>query len=120
KQFAELPQWLLGNLLDFNYVSEGLLPTQAGGKANSTGFTVGHMRYDVVVVPALRTIRSTTLDRLEAFAARGGTLVFAGEVPSLVDAQPSDRAQRLAARATACAWDERAIVACLEPARLID
>lgn len=120
KQFAELPQWLLGNLLDFNYVSEGLLPTQSGGKANSAGFTVGHMRYDVVVVPALRTIRSTTLDRLEAFVARGGTLVFAGEIPSLVDAQPSDRAQRLAARAIVCPWDERAVVACLESVRLIE
>lgn len=120
KQFAELPQWLLGNLLDFNYVSEGLLLTQAGGDTDATGFKVGCMRYDVVVVPAMRTIRSTTLDRLETFATSGGTIIFAGEIPSLVDAKPSKRAHRLATRATCCAWDERELVERLQPSRLVD
>src|SRR5258708_9967956 len=31
RQFLELPQWLLGGLLDFDYISEALLPKQAGG-----------------------------------------------------------------------------------------
>jgi len=120
RQFAELPQWLLGNLLDFDYVSEGLLPTQSAGAAKSARFTVSEMHYDVVVVPALRTIRGTTLERLERFADRGGTIVFAGEIPSLVDAQPSQRAQQLAARAQRCPWDERDIVALLQTWRLVD
>ena len=56
------------------------------------------MRYDVVIVPGLRTIRATTLERLERFRAAGGTVIFAGELPSFVDAVPSDRARELAAR----------------------
>lgn len=120
RQFAALPQWLLGNLLDFDYVSEGLLPTQSDGDEPASGFAVGCMRYDVVIVPSLRTIRGTTLDRLERFAAAGGMIVFAGALPSLVDAQPSDRARRLAARAISCRWDERELVACLEPWRSVD
>ena len=59
------------------------------------------MAYDAVVVPPLATIRGSTLERLEAFAAAGGRLVFLGEPPALVDCAPSDRAGRLAAGRTA-------------------
>jgi hypothetical protein len=56
------------------------------------------MAYDAVIVPNLHTIRSTTLDRLEQFAQAGGKVVFAGGIPSLVDALPSDRAAKLAGK----------------------
>src|SRR5690606_26011386 len=69
RHFAELPRWLLGSLLDFDYVSEGLLPDQRAGARGAKAFQVGATRYDVVIVPSLRTSRRTTLVRLEAFAA---------------------------------------------------
>lgn len=91
--FANLTQWLLHGLIDFDFICESLLPQQ--WQPDREKFRVGRMAYDVVVVPPMRTIRSTTLDRLEQFA---GPIIFAGEIPSLVDAVPSDRAVKLAAR----------------------
>lgn len=119
RRHAELPEWLLGALIDFDYLSEYLLAEQPGA-ADAAGFTVGAMRYDAVVVPALRTIRGTTLARLERFAAAGGTVIFAGETPSLVDAQPSPRARELAQRVRRCAWDRARLLGLLEPFREID
>ena len=57
---------------------------------------VGPMAYDVVILPNLTTIRSTTLNALEQLHHQGGNIYFLGDAPSLVDAMPNDRAQRLA------------------------
>lgn len=93
--FADLTAWLLFGLIDFDFIAESLLPALCP-IVRDGHLVVGHATYDVVIVPGMRTIRSTTLDRLEAFQAQGGHLLFLGEIPSLVDAQPSDRAQQLA------------------------
>ena len=50
---------------------------------------VGEMRYDAIVVPGCETLRSSTLDRLEAFRRSGGELIFLGNAPALADALPS-------------------------------
>ncbi len=120
RQFEQIPQWLLRNLLDFDYVSEGLLPKQNPAVAPGPRFKVGKMAYDVVVVPGLRTIRGSTLDALERFADAGGCVLFAGHVPELVDAQPSRRAVLFAERAHGCNWDERELVERLAPWRTVD
>ena len=52
---------------------------------------VGQMRYDVVLVPGCETLRTTTLERLEAFRQAGGRLLFLGEPPRLENALPSRR-----------------------------
>ncbi len=95
--FADLTRWLLYGFADFDFISEALLPRQAAG-ADASRFRVGQMAYDAVVVPNLRTIRSTTLARLERFADAGGAVLFAGEIPDLVDAAPSAAPAALAAR----------------------
>jgi hypothetical protein len=61
-----------------------------------TPLQVGEMQHDIVGVPNLQTIRTTTLERLESFQKAGGTLIFLGDIPTLVDANPSGRAERLA------------------------
>jgi hypothetical protein len=78
------------------------------------------MAYDVVVVPAMRTMRETTIERLEAFADAGGQVIFAGEIPSLVDAMPSDRGQRLANRCTRIELTRTQLMRALEPYREVD
>jgi hypothetical protein len=82
-------------------------------------FIVGRMAYDAVIVPNLRTIRTATLTRLERFRSAGGTVMFAGGVPEFVDAQPSPAAKRLARQCESVAFDENAILAALEPMRLL-
>ena len=116
RHFSEITTWLLRGLIDFDYVSEALLPTLSA-ENQGRQFHVGVMRYDAVVVPALRTIRNSTLNRLESFAAAGGQVLFAGNIPELADARPSTRARRLAARTQSCSWDRAEILNAIAPHR---
>jgi hypothetical protein len=117
--FKQITEWLLFGQLDFDYISESLLPDlcpkQVGNK-----LVVGKMLYDAVVVPPMRTIRSATLDRLEAFVDAGGKIVFAGEIPELVDAEPSDRAKLLAQKCKAVSFAQASLIRELEPFREIE
>jgi hypothetical protein len=114
--FAELTEWLLFGQIDFDFIAESLFPDLSPTQATAP-LMVGQSVYQVIIVPSLRTIRTTTLQRLEAFHADGGQLIFAGEIPSLVDAIPSDRARQLAARAQRIPFTERAILAAVEEVR---
>jgi hypothetical protein len=151
--FSHITDWLLNGLVDFNFICESLLPSQAGqadsysgggtpssrsslslapasghrdegvpapeeaSRASECQFRVGKMAYDAIVVPPMRTIRSTTLDQLEQFA---GTIIFAGEIPSLVDAVPSDRARKLAARHQWIEFNRARLLDVLAPFRDIE
>ncbi len=120
--FADTTRWLLHGLTDFDFISESLLPEQSAN-GDTGAFVVGEMAYDVVLVPNMRTMRSTTLARLEAFAAAGGTIMFLGEIPSLVDAAPSAAPAALAARCTRLPLAEIALREALAPfceIRLLD
>ncbi|MDR1107912.1 MAG: hypothetical protein LBL19_02635, partial [Spirochaetaceae bacterium] len=59
------------------------------------GFPVGEMSYDLVIIPGMETIRSTTLQRLEAFKKAGGRLIFLGNTPTYIDAELGDRGRKL-------------------------
>jgi len=54
------------------------------------------MAYDAVIVPSMKTMRGSTLVRLERFSRAGGHIIFAGAVPELVDGEPSERVKHLA------------------------
>jgi hypothetical protein len=114
--FKELLGWLVHGLVDFDFVCESRLP-ELCPRQEGARLAVGAMAYEMVLVPDLATIRATTLERLEAVAAAGGTVVFAGRVPALVDGRPSDRAQCLAARCRRIACERGAVLAAVEPLR---
>ena len=61
----------------------------------SNPLKVGEMAYDAIIVPNLKTIRKSTLDRLEAFAKEGGNLIFVGSAPEYVELKKSDEAEKL-------------------------
>ena len=87
-QFENLAQWLLYGGIDYDYLCESMLPELCAAGGNP--LQVGQCAYDAVIVPPLLTIRETTLRRLEAFHRAGGTLIFLGEAPELMDGLPSD------------------------------
>lgn len=118
EHFQSLAQWLLYGLIDFDYISESLLPQQC--EAGYAPLSVGEMAYDVVLVPDCQTLRATTVDRLESFVAAGGRLVFAGRIPELVDAKPSSRVKELAQRAECISFSKGAILAALDSVRFVD
>jgi len=93
RRFRELTEWLLFGLMDFDFVAESSLPEI--GSAEDGRLCVGAMHYDVIVVPPLYTIRQTTLDMLNAFAAQGGRVIFMGNVPGCVDGRSVPGGARL-------------------------
>jgi len=117
RRFDEINNILLFGLVEYDLISESLLPVQCETEQVGKVLPVGEMRYEVIIVPGMRTIRSTTLERLERFADAGGTLVFAGEVPSLVDAEPSDRPAALAECVTCTEFSAFGILPTLENIR---
>ncbi len=111
--FQDLTKWLIHELIDFDFVCESLLPAQSQ-LATGPRLEVGAMAYDVVLVPALRTIRATTLARLERLLDRGGTVIFLGDLPTHVDAEPSEAPALLAARARRLPMTKSQMVPALE------
>ena len=118
RNFQSITEWLLFGSMDFDFISESLLPTQC--EQGSAPLRVGKMAYDVIVVPGCETLRSSTLERLEAFRAAGGRLVFVGSVPTLENAVASDRAAKLAAQSLCVSMSRGAVLDAVEPARLVD
>ena len=118
-EFRSITEWLLFGLLDFNFICESTLP-ELCPRQQGDRFTVGQMAYDVIVVPPMRTMRSSTLKRLKAFSKAGGRVIFVGEVPELIDAQADAAAQRLAKRCTRVDFSRPRVLDALEDVREID
>ncbi len=117
QNFLAITDWLLKGAIDFDFVSESLLPLQC--PQGGAPLAVGKMAYDVVVLPAMETIRATTVERLEAFVRAGGKLVVLGAAPRLVDAQQSDAGRKLAAKASCLPFERYALLHCLEDVRVV-
>ncbi len=118
ENFQSFIRWMLFGTIDFDFICESTLPAQC--RHPGAPLNVGEMDYETVIVPPMETIRSTTLDKLEAFAAAGGNLIFAGQIPSLVDAAPSDRALKLAEKCRCVRFDRMAILNALAGVRDIE
>lgn len=93
--FKNIVGWLLANFIDFDFICESLLPSQAPEQQGDV-FRVGEMNYAAVIVPGCETLRSSTLKRLKNFRQAGGNIVFAGPPAIYVDAKPSDAVKSLA------------------------
>lgn len=117
-QFTHLAETLLFGGIDFDYLCEAQLPRQCA--AGSCPLQVGQMAYDVVIVPPLRTMRSTTLQRLEDFQKDGGRVIFLGDRPDHIDGVKSDGARALYEASVAIGFDDSAILQALEDMRLMD
>ena len=118
RQFSSLAETLLFGGIDFDYLCEAELPALCPVGGNP--LKVGEMAYDAVLVPPLDTIRDTTIERLAAFRQAGGTLMFIGECPAYVNAEPSDGAQALYAMSQHVADAPSSILSALEPFRFVD
>lgn len=75
ENFENIAEWLLFGQLDFDYLSEALMPEIWDGKA------FGKMQYDMILVAGCETIRKSTAEILNAYAATGGRVVVAGDMP---------------------------------------
>lgn len=118
-QLDTLIQWLLFDQIDFDLISESQLPRLAG-KDKDAGFSVGAMTYAAVIIPPLITIRSTTLQFLQRFIDKGGTVISLGTPARYVDAKESQAPLHLAAQCTCIGFDQWSISAGLNRFRDVD
>ena len=89
--FDALSRWLLFSGIDYDYLSEELLPRQyKDGK-------VGEMSYQTVIIPDCITLRGSTLRILRDMKERGARIIFLGGIPSLTDGEKSFDGESLAA-----------------------
>ncbi len=136
QNFSSLTEWLLFHTIDFDFISEALLPELVENKGcfyqkNVEGnsdpsndfqksrpvFQVGNMCYEAILVPSCRTLRSTTVENLEKFQREGGYVIFAGEVPFLIDARPSERCKKLAEKTIKIPFQRLNVLNALESVR---
>ena len=90
EQYADLGE-LLGAHVDFDYGDEDMLARLGRVlRGRRPRLRVGRAKYDAVLVPALETIRPSTLALLSAFAAAGGRVFCLGDPPPRADGVPSD------------------------------
>ncbi len=95
----QLRDSLLTANIDFDYGDEDILARHGKvRRGDRPTLRVNKAEYKAVVVPPMRTIRSSTLALLKRFQAAGGLVVFAGDTADHVDARPSAAAAELAAQ----------------------
>ena len=117
EKFQELTNWLIEGSIDFNFISESLFPSLC--EKGSNPLKVGQMEYDAVIVPSCETLRTTTLERLEAFRKNGGKLIFMGSAPTLCDAIESNRGKDLYNISESVEYSRSAILTALESNRTV-
>ena len=118
ENFQNITKWLLFGSVDFDFISESLLPDLCSEP--SAPLKVGEMEYDMILVPGCETLRSTTLERLEGFVKAGGKLVFVGDVPTLEDAHVSERGLALSQQAKVVQFNKGSVLEVVEEVRLVE
>ncbi len=114
--FKNTINWLLFGTIDFDFISEALLPEQVK-KAKGATLAVGEMKYDAIVVPGLETIRQSTLDILQALVRRGGKVIIMGSAPTLIDAQRAEMPKSFLSKTTFVPFSATALLGALEKER---
>lgn len=117
-QFGNVTRWLLFGSIDFDFISESLLPTLC--PEASVPLQVGKMAYDAIIVPGCETLRSSTLERLEAFRAAGGRLIFMGDAPVYENAVPSERGKLLYEQSEKISFTRGSLIDALNDERTVE
>ena len=94
EKFVGLTDWLLGNCLDFDFISEGLLPELYKGSRKKK-CRIGKMCYEAILVPFMETVKGTTVEMLKEYEKEGGKVIFLEKIPGCVDGIQSDKAKEL-------------------------
>ena len=82
--YKQLSDWLLNEHFDYDFISEALLPSQLNnGK-------IGEMDYEVIIVPNVITLRSTTIACLKELNEKGKKIIFLGSYPQYTDASKAE------------------------------
>lgn len=98
---TDLTNLLLAENLDFDFGDEEMMSRLAS--TDGTIFRIGKAEYKQILIPELKTVRSSTLELLSRFKGR---IYYLGEIPAFVDGRPSDKAAEYYKNFISAAWDE--------------
>ncbi len=110
--FESLMLLLLDSHYDFDLGDETVLARH--GKVAKGQLAVGKMKYRLVVVPPVITLRSSTVALLGRFLAAEGAVLFVGSAPRLVDGRPLGELDELIGRASRCDAQPQVVAATIE------
>ncbi|WP_157837162.1 hypothetical protein [Geminisphaera colitermitum] len=102
--------------IDFDYGDEEHLARRASIVPDSGTLAIGPMRYRVVVIAGMETMRATTVDLLRRFHDAGGRVIFAGPPPMHVNALPSPAVEKLSNECIQVPLDEKEIALSVQAA----
>ena len=105
--------------VDFDFLCESLLPSAVPSRRGAP-LRWGRWPTTRWWCPGCETLRSTTLERLEAFHRAGGRLIFLGDAPRYAEAKPDERGECLYEQSRRTEFSREALLDALEPVRLID
>ena len=113
QRYAQLFHYLTDHQIDFDYGEEEMMSRMASVNEidGKPVLRVGQATYKTVIVSNMLTIRPTTLALLKDFMAKGGKVIFCGDVPTYVNAIASDEPAKLAEQGITIPYDEAALVA---------
>ncbi|MZQ85549.1 hypothetical protein GQF01_25855 [Paenibacillus sp. 5J-6] len=87
REFNAFVQLLLGQHYDFDLGDE--LCIEESGYVREGRFGIGQASYQVVILPSLVNMLSSTYEKLMAYLDAGGTILSYGTVSTLLDGEPS-------------------------------
>ncbi len=119
QHFADVSNWLLSGTIDYDYLSESLLPKLC--PVGGAPLRVGEMQYKTVILSDCETLREHTLTLLEEFSASGGQLIIMGRAPRLIEGEERgvDRLNALIGSAVRISHSRYELLESLEPVRQI-
>ena len=97
---GKLTRTLSNQHYDWDFADESLLASH--GQVNTKGIKVGRLTYKLAVVPPSVTLRKTTVALLAELLAKGGSVLFVGRRPNLVDSERGKEIDNLVAAAMCC------------------
>ena len=101
--FRNITEWLLGGMVDFDFICESLLPSQCVEVSDT--LKIGAMKYKTIVVPGCETIRRTTFEILKKFKNAGGRVLFIGSCPEYIDAVKTNEVVKLFDDCDKCSFE---------------
>jgi len=87
-ELCQVQDHLLSGHRDFDFGDETIMKKHA--EVVGKTLKVGRMAYKIIIVPPSLTWSSNTLHLMKKFISAGGKVIFVGQIPSMVDAKPSD------------------------------
>ena len=112
RKLVDLTRALLGIHYDFDFGDETILAKHGRSLDGTLG--IKNCKYRVVVLPPCVTLRGTTVQLLERFLARGGTVLLIGAPPDRMDGRPSAKPAEVLAGAVAVKPNASDLKAALE------